>query len=60
MAAWTGPFIEEAAAAGFGAVGYATRRDLSGLARLSFWALVALIVFGIVLIFVRIPHGELI
>jgi uncharacterized protein len=46
--------------AGFGAVGYATRRDLSGLARMSFWALVALIVFGIVLIFVHIPHGELI
>ena len=46
--------------AGFGAAGYATRRDLSGLARVSFWALVALIVFGIVLIFVRIPHGELI
>ena len=46
--------------AGFGAVGYATRRDLSALARLSFWALVALIVFGIVLIFVRIPHGSLI
>jgi modulator of FtsH protease len=46
--------------AGFGAVGYATRRDLSGLARLSFWALVALIVFGIAAIFVRIPHAELI
>src|SRR6516164_11353682 len=46
--------------AGFGAAGYATRRDLSALARVSFWALVALIVFGIVLIFVRIPHGELI
>ena len=46
--------------AGFGAAGYATRRDLSGLARLSFWALVALLVFGIVLIFVRIPHGDLI
>ena len=46
--------------AGFGAAGYATRRDLSGLARVSFWALVALIIFGIVLIFVRIPHGELI
>ena len=37
--------------AGFGAAGYATRRDLSGLARLCFWALIALIVFGIVLIF---------
>jgi modulator of FtsH protease len=46
--------------AGFGAAGYATRRDLSGLARLSFWALVVLIVFGIVAIFVRIPHGSLI
>ena len=46
--------------AGFGAVGYATRRDLSGLARMSFWALVGLIVFGIVLIFVHIPHAELI
>src|SRR4029077_3902045 len=46
--------------AGFGAVGYATRRDLSGIARLCFWALIALIVFGIVLIFVRIPGGELI
>jgi modulator of FtsH protease len=46
--------------AGFGAAGYATRRDLSGIARLSFWALVALIVFGIVLIFVHIPGGELI
>jgi modulator of FtsH protease len=45
--------------AGFGAAGYATRRDLSGLARLSFWALVALILFGIVLIFVHIPHGDL-
>jgi FtsH-binding integral membrane protein len=46
--------------AGFGAAGYATRRDLSGLARLCFWALLALIVFGIVMIFVRIPNGSLI
>jgi uncharacterized protein len=46
--------------AGFGAAGYAIRRDLSALARICFWALLALIVFGIVLIFVRIPHGELI
>src|SRR6202042_1170179 len=45
--------------AGFGAAGYATRRDLSGLARVSFWALLALIVFGIVLIFVHIPGGDL-
>ena len=46
--------------AGFGAAGYATRRDLSGLARVSFWALLVLIVFGIVLIFVHIPHANLI
>ena len=46
--------------AGFGAAGYATRRDLSALARLCFWALVALIGFGIVLIFVEIPNGSLI
>jgi uncharacterized protein len=45
--------------AGFGAAGYATRRDLSAIARVSFWALLALIVFGIVLIFVNIPGGEL-
>lgn len=46
--------------AGFGAAGYATRRDLSGIARVSFLALLALIAFGIVLIFVRIPHGSLV
>src|SRR5262245_10629395 len=46
--------------AGFGAYGYATRRDLSAIARVCFWALIALIVFGIVLIFVQIPNGSLI
>jgi FtsH-binding integral membrane protein len=46
--------------AGFGAAGYATRRDLSGVARVCFWALLALIVFGIVTIFVQIPNGTLI
>jgi uncharacterized protein len=45
---------------GFGAAGYATRRDLSALARICFFALIALIVFGIVLIFVRVPGGDLI
>jgi uncharacterized protein len=43
---------------GFGAAGYATRRDLSALARVSSWALVGLIVFGIVLIFTNIPGGS--
>jgi modulator of FtsH protease len=46
--------------AGFGAAGYATRRDLSALARVSFFALLGLIIFGIVLIFVNIPNGWLI
>jgi uncharacterized protein len=45
--------------AGFGAAGYATRRDLTAIARVSFWALVALIVAGIVLIFVHVPGGDL-
>jgi uncharacterized protein len=46
--------------AGFGSAGYATRRDLSGLARICFWALLVLILFGIVTIFVRIPNAALI
>ena len=51
----TGAFV-----AALGAVGYATRRDLSVYARMLFWALVALIVFGIVAIFVSIPHANII
>jgi modulator of FtsH protease len=43
--------------AALGAGGYATRRDLSGLYRILFWLLLALIVFGIVQIFIRIPGG---
>ena len=46
--------------AGIGAAGYATRRDLSALSRYLVWALIALIVFGIVLVFVQIPGGALI
>ena len=45
--------------AGFGAAGYATRRDLAVVARVCFWALLALIAAGIVLIFVHIPGGDL-
>ena len=45
--------------AGFGAAGYATRRDLTAVARVAFWALLALIVVGIVLIFVHIPGADL-
>ena len=46
--------------AGFGAAGYATRRDLAAVARVCFWALVALIVAGIVLIFVHIAGADLV
>ena len=44
----------------FGAAGYGSRRDLSYLARWLFWGLVALLLFGVVLIFVDIPNGALI
>jgi modulator of FtsH protease len=51
----TGAFV-----AALGAVGYATRRDLSVYARALFWALVGLIVFGIVAIFVSIPQANIV
>ena len=59
-ALWTAGGATALFIAGFGAAGYATRRDLSGLARVCFWALLALIVFGIVAIFVNIPNSALI
>ena len=46
--------------AGFGVWGYATRRDLAPLARYALFALLGLIVFGIVMIFVQIPGGYVI
>ena len=46
--------------AGFGAGGYATRRDLSALARVLWWALIALIAVGVVLVFVSIPGGSVV
>lgn len=45
--------------AGFGSIGYATRRDLSMVGRVSFFALFALIIFAIVMIFIHIPGGSL-
>ena len=45
---------------GFGTAGYATRRDLSKLARALTWALVALIVVGLIAIFVQIPNFDVI
>ena len=46
--------------AGFGTAGYATRRDLSGLARVAFWSLLGLILFGFIAIFVNIPNSAVI
>ncbi len=46
--------------AGFGALGYGTRRDLSRLGRNLSWALLALIVFGLIAILVGLPNGSLI
>ncbi len=43
-----------------GSFGYATRADLSRYYRAFFWALIALIVFGLVLAFVAIPGGNVI
>ena len=43
-----------------GSYGYATRRDLSSWARTLFWALLALIVFGLLAMFVAIPGGNVI
>jgi FtsH-binding integral membrane protein len=43
-----------------GAAGYATRRDLSVYYRFFFFALIALIVFGLVALFVSIPHSNVI
>ena len=45
--------------AGLGTAGYATRRDLSGIARFALWALVGLIAFGVISIFAQIPNGSL-
>jgi FtsH-binding integral membrane protein len=54
-AAATGLFI-----AAFGAYGYATRRDLSSWGRTLFFALIALIAFGLATLFVTIPAGNVI
>ena len=59
-ALWQASGATAAFVAGCGAYGYATRRDLSSWARTLFWALLALIVFGIAAIFVSIPNSNLI
>ncbi len=57
---WQAAGATAAFVAALGAYGYATRRDLSSWARTLFWALLALIVFGIVGLFVSIPNGNVI
>src|SRR3954464_11809022 len=59
-ALWQSAGATAAFVAGCGAYGYATRRDLSSWARTLFWALLGLIVFGIVAILVSIPNGHII
>lgn len=54
-AAATGLFV-----GALGSTGYAIRKDLSGGYRLLFFLLLALIVFGLVTIFVSIPGGNVI
>jgi modulator of FtsH protease len=50
----TGGFI-----ALMGSFGYATRRDLSQYARIAFFALIALIVFGLIASFIAIPGANI-
>jgi modulator of FtsH protease len=57
---WQSAGATAAFVGGLGAFGYATRRDLSNWARFLFWAILALIAFGLVLIFVNIPNGNVI
>jgi uncharacterized protein len=57
---WQAAGATAAFVAALGAYGYATRRDLSSWARTLVWALLGLIVLGIVLIFVSIPETHVI
>jgi uncharacterized protein len=57
---WQAAGVTAAFVGACGAYGYATRRDLSSWGRTLFWALLGLIVFGIVAIFVSIPNGNVI
>jgi FtsH-binding integral membrane protein len=59
-ALWQSAGATAAFVAALGSYGYATRRDLSSWARGLFWALLGLIAFGLVLIFVSIPHAHII
>jgi FtsH-binding integral membrane protein len=59
-ALWQAAGATAAFVGALGAGGYATRRDLSSWARVLFWALLALIVFGFISILISIPGANLI
>lgn len=59
-ALWQAASASAAFVGACGAYGYATRRDLSSWARGLFWALLVLIVFGIVALLVSIPNSNVI
>ena len=59
-ALWEAAGATAAFVAALGAYGYATRRDLSSWARPLFWALLALIVFGLVALLVSIPGSHVV
>jgi FtsH-binding integral membrane protein len=59
-ALWQAAGATAAFVAACGAYGYATRRDLSSWVRTLFWALLGLIAFGLVAIFVSIPNSQII
>ena len=59
-ALWQAAGATAAFVAALGSFGYATRRDLSNWSRTLFWALLALLLFGVIAIFVSIPHANLI
>jgi modulator of FtsH protease len=59
-ALWQAAGATAAFVAAYSAYGYATRRDLSAWARTLFWALLGLIGFGIVALFVSIPNSHII
>jgi FtsH-binding integral membrane protein len=57
---WQAIAITAAFVGGAGAYGYATNRNVSSWGRTLFWALLSLIIFGIVAIFVSIPGDHII
>jgi FtsH-binding integral membrane protein len=59
-AIWQAAGITGGFVATLGTIGYATRRDLSSWYRALFWALVGLLAFGVVALFVSIPNENVI